>query len=61
MKLTKITVTFSEDKLVALTDAMEAKGKNVEEEIETFVQKLYEKNVHSEVRKFIDKRLLEEK
>ena len=50
----KITIEFDADKFKALQKFGNKKGMDVNEELQSFLQKLYEKNVPLVVRQFIE-------
>jgi hypothetical protein len=54
---TKITVMIEQEKLEAIQFYMDKKESSMDEEMEDFVQKLYEKVVPAQTREFIESKL----
>ncbi len=53
----EIKVSFPEAKLEALEFYLTQAGKRVENELTVYLDKLYEKNVHQQVRMYVEKKL----
>lgn len=54
-KKINLKVEFEAEKVKALKMTLEEKGKNLEQEIIEFLEKLYTNNVHKSLRDYIEK------
>lgn len=60
MKKTTLTMSFSTERLDALTYHMEKKEADLQEELKDYLQKLYEKYVPQATREYLDDRIARE-